>query len=380
VRSLRSIAVFFPTLLASGCAEDSPSGGSECRPAELIVATSDGTSSAICAVRHGESPVVFQGADLGGDPSLAISSGRAFLVARSLDTLFELNPICGSPTQKFILPPVANHSGSTNPQDVAAIADGTLFVPRYNTGTLAVLSKEGDLEQEIDLRQFDLDGNPEASAVRTIDVAGVPKVFVALERLQIQTNGFLLPVRESWMLRLDARTRTVEASIPLAGRNPFNSIVEANGIFFLAEPGNFLEVGEPFAGIERFDPAASQTAILVTEQALGGSVSEVAVSGGCGAAIVADASPEKNNTALAFFEASTGRVTVPYSASPIRTDGFQLRGLAFHGSTLYVGDRTRAANGYPIHEFEIDSACAPKQSVDSLFVPQMPISIRAAGF
>lgn len=379
--SRRSAALTFlgsVSLSVGGCSSSSPSSQKSCAASDLIVATSDGTSSAICAVRHGFPPSVFQGADLSGDPALAVSGGRVFFIARTLDTLFELNSSCGEPIRKIVLPPFNGRTGSTNPQDVATLADGTLFVPRYNTGTVAVMNEKGELEQEIDLTSYDIDGNPEASAAHTFNLAGVPKVFVALERLQIQENNFLLPVRESWMVRIDAQSRAVEATFPLAGRNPFNSIVESNDSFFLAEPGNFLAIGEPFAGIERFNPNTGETAIVVSEETIGGSVSEVAVSGNCGAAIVADAIPEKNNTALAFFNASTGQVTISYNASPLRTDGFNLRGLAFRGNTLFAGDRTRSASGYPIHEIEIDAACAPTMKPDSLFVPQMPVSVRNA--
>ena len=275
-------------LAAFACSEEAEPGQTgTCAAADLIVAMSDGTSSAVAGVREGSPLQLFQGADFGGDPALAMSGSRAFLIARTLDTIFELNPAGACPERKIPLPPINGVTGSTNPWDVAALPDGTLFVPRYNRGTLAVVRADGSLEEDIDLSGYDIDGNPEPSATRLITLNGRPKLFVALERLERQSNNFLLPVRESWMLRIDAPTRSVEATIPLAGRNPFNAIVESENVFFLAEPGDFQQIGEPFAGIERFDPVASTTALFVSESDLGGSASEVAVMGECGAAIVA---------------------------------------------------------------------------------------------
>ncbi len=366
------------TLASVACSEDTPNeAASSCAPADLIVAMSDGTSSSVAGVREGKAPQLFQGADLGGDPSLSVTGSRVFLLARTLDTLFELNPSGGCPEKKIPLPPISGFTGSTNPWDVAALDDGTLFVPRYNKGSLAVLRPDGTLKSEIDLSTYDVDGNPEASAVRITDVNGTPKLFVTLERLERQSNGFLLPVRESWMLRIDALSRAIEATIPLAGRNPFNAIVASENIFYLAEPGNFYVIGEPFAGIERFDPLRSETRMLVGETDLGGSVSEVAISASCGAAIVADAS-DKNATALAFFDPASGTVKVSYATSPLKTADFDLRGLAFRGSRLYVGDRTRTDAGYPIHQIDLSPSCEPTLLPDTLFVPQKPITVRAA--
>src|SRR5208282_1485650 len=110
----------------------------------------------------------------------------------------------------------------------------------------------------------------------------------------------------------DTATQTVDEQWTLAGWNPFGLMVELNGVLWLAEPRNFNAINEPFAGVERFDTQAGTTALLVTETELGGSVAEVAVTAGCGVAIVADPSA-KNLTALVSFDPDSGAVLTSWS-------------------------------------------------------------------
>jgi hypothetical protein len=64
---------------------------------------------------------------------------------------------------------------------------------------------------------------------------------------------------------------------------------------------------ETDAGIERFDTATSTTRLFVSERDLGGSVSEVAVTDGCGVAIVAGPQRDVNPTSLVTFDPVTGK-------------------------------------------------------------------------
>jgi hypothetical protein len=185
------------------------------------------------------------------------------------------------------------------------------------------------------------------------------------------------------MLRFDVASETVEATIELAGRNPFGLMREYGGGLFLAEPGNFNAIDEPFAGIERFDVATSTTALLVTETALGASVAEVAVTDGCGAAIVADATTNVNRTALVTFDPVAGAPFTTW-ANPVLgpTDNFDLEALTWltlaDGSEiLLVGDRRiDAGQGYPLHVFSRGAGCTLTEQTDSLYLPLGPIGLR----
>ena len=311
-----------------------------------------------------------RGADLGKDPQLAFSNGRAFCLSRDFDNVFEIDGDCGKPRSRFSVHELAPKDRTANPHDVAAAADGTLFVALYNVGAIA-LAKDGKLVGSIDLSSYDADSNPQAESIRIVG----DKAFVALERLD--DRDFPKSKQPSQMLRIDVATRAVEAVVELEGRNPFNPMAESDGMLFLAEPRSFDDAAEEAAGIERFDTRTSTTRLLVREKDLGGSVADVAVSGGCGAAIVAGPEKDVNPTKVVLFDATTGAVLGTVLGP---TAGYDLQGLAWRGGTLYVGDRRRGAGGYPVHAFERDGdACIVHASARALAVPDLPpVALRAA--
>ncbi len=208
-----------------------------------------------------------------------------------------------------------------------------------------------------------------------MNVGGVPKAFVTLERLDdLDKVNILSSKQPSSMLRIDVATRKVEEAIPLAGRNPFNTMAEHDGALFLAEPGNFDSAGEPLAGIERFDTTTSTTRLLVTEQDLGGSVR-------CGVAIVGGPQHNVNPTSLVTFDPTTGKVLASAQAAVLGpTPGYDLQGLAWRGTSLYVGDRRRGATGYPVHVFDREPGTCILHEVPArgFALPQRPVALRPA--
>ena len=70
-------------------------------------------------------------------------------------------------------------------------------------------------------------------------------------------------------------------------------------------------------------------------------------------------------------------------ASPYATTGpsggFYLQGTAGCGGNLYVGDRRRASNGYPLHGFRANAACDLTLQPDAVFLPLPPVEVRAPG-
>src|SRR5207302_5909158 len=100
---------------------------------------------------------------------------------------------------------------------------------------------------------------------------------------------------------------------------------------------------------ERFDTETGVPTLLVKEKDLGGSVAEVAVTRGCGAAIVAGPQKDVNPTTLVSFDPVTGHVTSRAVIGP--TPGYDLQGLAWRDGTLYVGDRRADSGGYRVHVF-----------------------------
>jgi hypothetical protein len=366
----------FATPCVLGCGgpagSSSPAPASSCAGYGGLWAASDYSSSAVGAMSLEGRLTSTTGVDLGADPALSLSRGRAFFVARDSDWIFELDAACGTPTSRFSVHQ-SSHQGPSNPQDVAAANDGSLWVPLYDVPRLLVLTTTGAAKRAIDLSAYDADGNPNASAIAITDTPGGEKAFVALERLADHDN--FKSEQASWMLRVDVATGTVETHVELAGRNAFG-MSEDGAVLWLAEPGDFDSSTDSLAGVERFDTATSTTSLVVREKDLGASVAEVAVSGRCGAAIVADATPNVNATSLAVFDAATGAVIASGTRSPLRTDQFDLQGLVWKGDSLLVGDRRRTATGYPVHVFDVGPSCSLIERGGALVLPLPPVAFR----
>jgi streptogramin lyase len=365
--------------LAAACSSSSPAPppATHC---DAVVALSDYASSGVGGLSlDGTGRVVF-GVDLGKDPALAASGGRAFFVDRLGGKILELDPDCGGPTGRVFDADDPGHSGTSNPQDVAVAPDGALWVPRYAVPSVLVLPGSGTA-RSIDLTALDPDGNPNASAITIATAGGAAKAFVTLQRLDdTQALPRPRPGVPSQVLRLDVATAAIEGAVDLVGQNPFAVHVADDGAMWIAEPGDFTAVGETAAGVERFDPATSTTRLVAREADLGGSVSEAVVSPGgeCGAAIVADAS-SANSTALVTFDPATGAALTTFAAPLLGPTGnFDLEGMVWLKSadTLLVGDRRSTARGYAVHAFHRTSGCSLEALPDAIFVQQKPIALR----
>ncbi len=357
-----------------------PAASTSCDDVEVLVAASDASSSVVCgAPNHCELDQFTTGENLGKDPQLAMSNGRTFFINRTADVLFELHPKCGTPISEISVH--EDGRGPVNPHDVAVAPDGSLFVVLYNVPRIEIM-KGKSLDGTIDLSTYDpVDGNPQAESIAIVDVGGVAKAFVALEVLDDHSMPPLASTRTSLMLRIDVATRKVENRIVLAGRNPFNPMSQSGGALFLAEPGNFNAADEAAAGIERFDTATSTTRLLVAERDLGGSVAEIAVTDGCGAAIVAGPKKDVNPTSLMTFDPVSGKVlTSPQSPLLGPTPGYDLEALAWRGNFLYVGDGRSGGSGYPVHIFERDPGTCTLHEVTnrSIALPQRAVALRPA--
>ena len=348
-----------------------PAATSACPGSAALWIATDYSSSAVGSLSlSGAITSVVGRVDLGADPMLSVSGGRAFFVARDEDAIFELDS-CGNPIRRFTAH-VASASGNSDPYAVAVARAGSRWTPLFLVPAVLVLSPDGTVLRTIDLSGYDSDGNPDASSIAIVDTPAGEKAFVTLDRL----NPYPQSVQPSWMLRIDTSSAKVEATIVLAGRNPF-SVTQDGDVLWLADPGNFDDAAEPNAGVERFDTATSTTELVAREAELGGSIAEVAVSGSCGSAIVADATAV-NATSLVTFDAVTGAPIAAAAQSPFQTNGFFLQGLAWAGGELLLGDRRRAATGYPVHAFTAsEGGCALTAAPDGIILPSPPVGVVA---
>ena len=384
-RTWVAAALGLTAIVSCGSGAAPSSAPSACPGSDALWVASDYTSSAVGGLTVSGTVWANTGrVDLGADPALAVSGGQAFYVARDEDTVFALGTQCGNPNHEWNVHPPGT-TGSADPQDVGVASDGSLWVPLYLDPTLVVLSPGGAIVHTIDLSSYDSDGDPDASAIAIVNTPAGEKAFVPLERLT-WNGGSSQSEQPSLMLRIDVATATVEAQIELAGRNPFGMVLDGS-ILWLAEPGESLDGGfasttDAFGGIERFDTSTSTTALVVHETDLGGSVTDMAISGSCAGAIVADATLV-NATSLVTFDPTTGAVIASAAHSPYATTGpsggFYLQGTAWLGGNLYVGDRRRASNGYPLHGFRANAACDLTLQPDAVFLPLPPVEVRAPG-
>ncbi len=379
VKSNVALWLVASTLSTAACGTESSSAPSPCTESRDVVGiTSDYTSSAVSAFRIADKTLeTRQGVDLGKDPQLSLTSDRMFLVARDQDVVFELDPSCGAPIKRISVHDEAA-KGIQNAQDVALDSSGALWVPRFNDGSLLVVGADG-ARTVASLEGYDDDRNPEPASVRIARTSRGERAFVTLERLDFVGGKAYVSRRPSMLLELDTTTRKPVATHTLLGRNPFGALVEHEGRLLLAEPGDFDVDGEADAGVESFDPETSTSRMLVGERELGGSVSEVRVSGACGMAIVAGPQKDVNPTALVSFDLRTGQAVQPASRAPLATAGYDLQALAVVSGAVFVGDRRRAENGqYPVHVFDVAGDCTLTERLgQEIYLPQKPVALRS---
>ena len=331
-----------------------------CPNGVLVVTTNerDATQSGVLPLDG--TPAVMVAAPVGlSDPALATSAGRHFLIDRTQDLIYELDS-CGHGGPPILARSFDAQSTPVDAQDVAVDSTGILWVARLLSPSLLVLRQQ---ETEIDLSKLDPDGIPDASSIRIID----RQAFVALERL---TND--VSTLPSQIAVLDTTSLGLVKQIQLQGRNPLGLMVESPGKspakLWLAEPGNFDSVTEPDAGIEVVDTTSLTSTLLIPETTLGASAIEVAVNGTCGAAILADATPNVNHTSLVSFSLDGSNLATAIPPTP----GFDLRGLAWlPDGRLLVGDQQPKIGGFPVHVLTPSASCALTAGVD-LTVPDLP--------
>jgi hypothetical protein len=390
---LRVVLGLFWVGVLSGCGADAASSGVCSSSYDALAVVSDYSSSEVGAISVDGGSSFRAGFDLGSDPAMAISDDRAFFIDRFGGNIFELKAPCGVPIAKWN-GNVPNTAGTSNPQDVAVDpTTGDLWIAEFDVPMILVLSASGGVVRTIDLSSFappDGLGNPNASSISILcpsagsmpcTPSAVPKAFVALERLDAQ--DMLSSNEPSTLLRLDVASGDVEAQLQLPGRNPFGVMEEEAGILWIAAPGSFSLTDEPDAGVVSVDPMTFTAQLVVTEGELGGSVVEVAVSGACGVAIVANAVPNVNATSLVTFDATTGAVLRSASSAILSTSGYYLQAMTWVGQdTLLVGEgsSSNSEDAPRVHVFKNPSdggtPCDLSELSPPIPTPLKPIALR----
>lgn len=332
----------------------------------LVLESDEASASALARVDTEGCVTERPGIALGGDPSLAWSAGRAFAVLRDRGRIAEIDP--AGPTlidgHQLDVPP---KDRPPNPHDVAVASDGTLWVPRYDLGSVAVLGAGGALVATIDLSSLaDDDGNPEPEDAIAVGDA----VYVGLDRLSWTGSRYEAKNAASIAI-LDVASRSLAGTIPLGGHAPFGRLVpdpDDSTAFFVVEAGDFDVIGE-HDGIERVSTTARTARLVASETALGGSPSDVAVATTTEAYAVVAGSDPTNSTSLVRFDPSTGAVGPTLASTP---GEYRLWGLAVVGDTVVVGDRD--PRGPRLRRFD-RATCAERSAIPLAVLP--PVSLVA---
>ena len=349
-------------------------------PSGVLVVTSDEKSASEVGVLplDGSPAQLNKGSELGGDPALSVTtSGQAFFIARRTNTIFALDG-CGRGTAQYSA--LAQGESDADPYDVDVAADGSLWIARFFAPSLLVLDKTGAQVGTIDLSSLDADGNPNQDAVRVLPTSSGEKAFVALGLLGPAAQQYP-SIQPAQMAIIDTKTRAIESVVTLAGRNPFGRMLEYGGSLWLTDMGNRDDDHEADAGIEVFSPETHTSHLLLSEVALGGTLtfSGIALKNGCGAAIVYDQSAINHTSLVAFGDA--GNVVQAPAFGP--TAGFDLWGVEWAANTqdgqtddlLLVGDRSipTDGSGFKVHTFTHDASCRLTAGAD-LSLPMAPVA------
>jgi hypothetical protein len=196
----------------------------------------------------------------------------------------------------------------SNPHDIAVAGSGKAYVTRYDRRRLWVVDPTaagcGNFKRgTIDLGSLaDADGLPEMSQLKVVG----ERLFVTVQRLD-RARGFA-PTTTSMLAVVDTVTDELVATVALVGQNAFgdaSGIVEVpvTGRLLIAQAGDVFRTGD--GGIEGVDPTTLVSeGFIVTEEALGGSVTDFVLVGPTkGYAVVLD---RNLRNAVVAFDPTTG--------------------------------------------------------------------------
>jgi hypothetical protein len=172
---------------------------------------------------------------------------------------------------------------SCNPQDIVILSATKAYVSCLQHENLLVVDPTRDGSEVVggvDLSSLaDADGWPEPTFMRQVG----DEVIVAIER--IDQSGSYAPVAPSRIAVVDPATDTLVDSFDLASLNPTSRLVPLPGSddLFVATSGNYSGGS---AGLERIDPIAGTSTLVLDATELGGLVAAFTLEeSGCGFAV-----------------------------------------------------------------------------------------------
>lgn len=297
---------------------------------------------------------------LGTDPALSASNDKIYALVRDQNLVYEVDPVTLALRKKFVPYDDAELETShvlacktivkgINPQDVAADADGRLWVARFEQPTVAIIDPDGSLSGTVDLSPYaDTDGLPEASAIH---ISG-DRAYVTIERLD--RCGGWVATGPGLIIEIDVATRKVVNSIELGGANPFGRLAPApwdssGNTVAVALSGSILAINDGDA-VAMVDLKSGKVMGFGHEAELDGSVVEVVLAAPDEAYVIVSNpdDPTINATSVVRIDPRTGQMSPTLLDSRTESNpggGYCHRGLAVVGDHVLVGSKVPCETG-----------------------------------
>lgn len=198
---------------------------------------------------------------IGSDPVLRRFGDELFVVNRA-----EGNNVTILDDATFAVKAQLATGAGSNPQDVAVVGD-QLFVPAFGTAGVVVVTRRTGALETIDLSALDPDGEP--NCVSAYAVGG--EIYVACELLDLAFQ----PRGPGQIAVIDAATRAVKTTFPLANENPFGLLEQLpagvlGGDLVIPTVPSFTDFSTGCVERIRTGAAPQANGCVVTNQQLGG--------------------------------------------------------------------------------------------------------------
>lgn len=274
------ITAYYPEIVA-------PSAMAFTADGDLVVTETDYTQGSVSVIDLSTKRIRKSVIAFGSDPGIQAVDGKVYLIDHYTGSVTGFTG--NTPGQKVALDVQAG--AGSNPYTIA-VSGGKAYITRYNSPSLLILNDVGAIgggtRDSIDLSAY-VSHHPVDSVAPAPRMAAITAqdgyLFVAVQRL----NYDYKPLDTSVVVVINASTKAIVKTIPLAFRNPVSATVR-DGMWYVSGLQNYYDL---LGGVEKINLSTREYAgVVVTEATLGSDVSTyVSTRSTGGYAIVAGAWP-----------------------------------------------------------------------------------------